>query len=91
MLRLKYENLWNIRKGIFPAVGAIRALGTGVVIEDVAFPIENLAEATIALREILDKYAYADAIFMGMLLMGICILCLLKTLAALRIYPVMKD
>ena len=52
----------NIRKGIFPAVGAIRVLGTGVVIEDVAFPKENLAEATLALREILDKYSYPEAI-----------------------------
>jgi D-lactate dehydrogenase len=69
-VKVEYENLWNIRKGIFPAVGAIRALGTGVVIEDVAFPKENLAEATLALREILDKYAYSDAIIYGHALDG---------------------
>ena len=69
-VKAEYENLWNIRKGIFPAVGAIRALGTGVVIEDVAFPKESLAEATIALREVLDKYAYADAIIYGHALDG---------------------
>lgn len=61
-VKAEYENLWNIRKGIFPAVGAIRVLGTGVVIEDVAFLKENLAEATLALREILDKYSYPEAI-----------------------------
>lgn len=66
----EYENLWNIRKGIFPAVGAIRVLGTGVVIEDVAFPKANLAEATLALRAILDKYSYPDAIIYGHALDG---------------------
>ncbi|MDR3541061.1 MAG: FAD-binding and (Fe-S)-binding domain-containing protein [Desulfosporosinus sp.] len=69
-VKSEYENLWNIRKGIFPAVGAIRVLGTGVVIEDVAFPKERLAEATIALRELLDKYAYPDAIIYGHALDG---------------------
>ncbi|KLU67640.1 putative FAD-linked oxidoreductase [Desulfosporosinus acididurans] len=69
-VKAEYENLWNIRKGIFPAVGAIRALGTGVVIEDVAFPKKNLAEATLALRGILDKYAYQDAIIYGHALDG---------------------
>ncbi|MDO9285791.1 MAG: FAD-binding oxidoreductase, partial [Aquabacterium sp.] len=38
--------LWNVRKGIFPAVGAVRPTGTTVIIEDVAFPVERLAEAT---------------------------------------------
>jgi len=69
-VKAEYENLWNIRKGIFPAVGAIRVLGTGVVIEDVAFPKERLAEATIALRELLDKYSYPDAIIYGHALDG---------------------
>ncbi|WP_425807683.1 FAD-binding and (Fe-S)-binding domain-containing protein [Desulfitobacterium sp. Sab5] len=69
-IKAEYENLWNIRKGIFPAVGAIRPLGTGVIIEDVAFPRENLAEAAIALRNILDKYDYKDAIIYGHALDG---------------------
>ena len=30
--------LWNVRKGMFPSVGAMRATGTTVIIEDVAFP-----------------------------------------------------
>ena len=29
---------WNVRKGMFPSVGAMRAAGTTVIIEDVAFP-----------------------------------------------------
>jgi D-lactate dehydrogenase len=31
---------WKIRKGLFPAVGAVRVTGTTVIIEDVAYPIE---------------------------------------------------
>jgi D-lactate dehydrogenase len=34
----EYTKLWNIRKGLFPAVGAVREIGTTVIIEDVAFP-----------------------------------------------------
>jgi D-lactate dehydrogenase len=31
------ERLWNVRKGTFPAVGAVRKPGTTVIIEDVSF------------------------------------------------------
>jgi D-lactate dehydrogenase len=39
--------LWRIRKGMFPSVGAMRASGTTVIIEDVAFPVERLADAVV--------------------------------------------
>ena len=38
---------WNVRKGMFPSVGAMRKIGTTVIIEDVAFPVPRLAEATL--------------------------------------------
>lgn len=38
-------DLWSMRKGMFPAVGAVRETGTTVVIEDVAFHVEHLAAA----------------------------------------------
>ena len=34
--------LWNVRKGMFPSVGAMREVGTTVIIEDVAFPVPRL-------------------------------------------------
>ena len=37
--------LWKIRAGMFPSVGSVRKSGTTVIIEDVAFPIESLANA----------------------------------------------
>ncbi len=43
--------LWKIRAGMFPSVGAVRKSGTTVIIEDVAFPIERLADAALDLDE----------------------------------------
>ncbi len=65
-----YTALWNIRKGLFPAVGAIRKTGTTVIIEDVAFPIERLADATVELREIMGRLGYDAAIIFGHALEG---------------------
>jgi D-lactate dehydrogenase len=65
-----YTKLWNIRKGLFPAVGAVRRIGTTVVIEDVAFPIDRLADATLDLRDLLNRHGYAGAIIFGHALEG---------------------
>ncbi len=66
----EYEQLWKIRKGLFPSVGAMRKTGTTVIIEDVAFPIESLAEATLDLRIILKKFRYEEAVIFGHALEG---------------------
>ncbi|MEZ8258671.1 FAD-binding and (Fe-S)-binding domain-containing protein [Vibrio cyclitrophicus] len=62
--------LWGIRKGMFPAVGAVREVGTTVIIEDVAFPVENLANGIRELQELFDKYDYSEAIIFGHALEG---------------------
>ena len=59
------EKLWNIRKGMFPSVGAVRASGTTVIIEDVVFPLENLADAAVDLTRLFAKHGYANAIIFG--------------------------
>ncbi len=61
---------WNVRKGMFPSVGAMRKVGTTVIIEDVAFPIERLAEATLDLQRLLGAHGYPDAIIFGHALEG---------------------
>lgn len=66
----EYTKLWNIRKGLFPAVGAVRESGTTVIIEDVAFPIEHLAAATVQLQKILQSHHYDNAIIFGHALEG---------------------
>ena len=55
---------------MFPAVGAMRPLGTTVIIEDVAFPIERLAEATLDLQKLLHAHGYHEAIIFGHALEG---------------------
>ncbi len=57
--------LWKIRQGLFPSVGAARKRGTAVLIEDVAVPVERLAEAVADLRQIFARHRYADAIVFG--------------------------
>jgi D-lactate dehydrogenase len=62
--------LWAIRKGLFPAVGAVRTTGTTVIIEDVAFPVERLAEGVAGLQALFDEFAYHEAIIFGHALEG---------------------
>lgn len=62
--------LWKVRKGTFPSVGSRRATGTTVIIEDVAFPVERLAEATHDLQQLLHGHGYRDAIIFGHALEG---------------------
>ncbi|MGO9543648.1 MAG: FAD-binding and (Fe-S)-binding domain-containing protein [Rhodomicrobium sp.] len=64
------EKYWKIRKGLFPAVGAVRPVGTTVIIEDVAVPIESLAAATADLQAALVKHGYPEAIIFGHALDG---------------------
>ena len=56
---------WAMRSGIFPAVGGTRPIGTTCLIEDIAFPIEHLAEATADLRALFEKHHYPDAVIYG--------------------------
>ena len=65
-----YELYWKIRKGTFPAVGAERVIGTTVIIEDVAFPLERLAEGVQELQALFHKYRYHEAILFGHALEG---------------------
>ena len=65
-----YNQLWKIRKDTFPAVGAVRQTGTTVIIEDVTFPIERLAEGVNRLIQLFEKHAYSEAILFGHALEG---------------------
>src|SRR5690554_1509426 len=65
-----YELLWRMRKDTFPAVGAVRENGTTVIIEDVTFPLEHLAEGVNRLLDLLDKHQYDEAILFGHALEG---------------------
>lgn len=62
--------LWAIRSGIFPMVGGMRRRGTTCLIEDIAFHIEDLPEATADLSELLDRHGYEDSCIYGHALDG---------------------
>lgn len=66
----EYALLWKIRKGLFPSVGAMRKTGTTVIIEDVAFPLPRLAEATLDLQMLFKKHGYHEAVIFGHALDG---------------------
>lgn len=61
---------WKVRKGTFPSVGAMRATGSTVIIEDVAFPVARLADATLDLQQLLHAHGYREAIIFGHALEG---------------------
>ncbi|WP_145129020.1 FAD-binding and (Fe-S)-binding domain-containing protein [Pseudomonas sp. URMO17WK12:I11] len=65
-----YNQLWKIRKDTFPAVGAVRQTGTTVIIEDVTFPVEQLAEGVNRLIQLFDQHSYDEAIIFGHALEG---------------------
>ncbi len=60
---------WQMRAGIFPAVGGMRPLGTTALIEDVAFHIDDLPDATVMLSKLLEDCGY-DACIYGHALEG---------------------
>ncbi len=60
-----YSKYWAMRSGIFPSVGGTRPLGTTVLIEDVAFHIEDLPKATVDLQQMLERHGYMDACIYG--------------------------
>ena len=66
----EFAALWKIRKGMFPSVGAVREVGTTVVIEDIAFPVPRLAEGTVELQGLFAKHGYDNAIIFGHALEG---------------------
>lgn len=61
---------WAIRAGIFPTVGGLRKEGTTCLIEDVAFHVEDLPEATADLSALLDGHGYIDSCIYGHALEG---------------------
>ncbi|NRD75391.1 FAD-binding oxidoreductase [Shewanella sp. VB17] len=62
--------LWAMRKGMFPAVGAVREVGTTVIIEDVVFPVEHLAAGVRDLQQLFIQFHYHEAIIFGHALEG---------------------
>ena len=50
---------------MFPAVGAVRASGSTVILEDIAFPVARLGNAILNLQSLFKKHGYENAIIFG--------------------------
>ncbi|MCC8118822.1 MAG: FAD-binding oxidoreductase [Bacteroidales bacterium] len=61
----KTAELWKMRSGVFPAVGGTRPIGTTSLIEDIAFHIDDLPEATMDLAKLIEDCGYDDACIYG--------------------------
>lgn len=57
--------LWKIRKGLAPSTGALRPSGTAFLTEDVAFPVERLAEAITDCQALFVRHGAPDTILFG--------------------------
>ena len=69
-IEAEYNTYWNMRSGIFPTVGGTRPIGTSCLIEDVAFQVDDLPQATADLRKLLIKHEYPEAVIYGHALEG---------------------
>ena len=67
---IRSHALWDIRKGFFASAGAMRPKGSIMLTEDVAAPIERLADFVVDLRAMLDEHGYPDAVIFGHALAG---------------------
>jgi D-lactate dehydrogenase len=57
--------LWKMRKGLAPSTGALRPSGTAYLTEDVAFPVERLAEAIGDCQSLFAAHAVPETIVFG--------------------------
>jgi D-lactate dehydrogenase len=66
----EFTRLWAVRQGLFTSVGSVRATGSTVIIEDVAFQVPRLAAATVDLQGLFRQHRYHEAILFGHALEG---------------------
>ena len=57
--------LWDIRKGLYPTVGAMRAKGTSVITEDLCYDYRDLPKVVRELKSICNHWKYDDAVIFG--------------------------
>jgi D-lactate dehydrogenase len=58
-------HLWKLRKGLFATTGALRPRGTSVLTEDVAVPVERLAEAIGDFQDLFAREGVPDTVIFG--------------------------
>ncbi|MFH0411807.1 FAD-binding and (Fe-S)-binding domain-containing protein [Corynebacterium sp. L4756] len=59
------NSAWQFRKGLYAKVAKARPSGTTALLEDVAVPVERLANTCAGLQELFDANGYAEAVIFG--------------------------
>lgn len=55
--------LWSVRAGLLPSVGGARPSGTSMIIEDVCFSPERLADGTLDMQALMARHNYDGCVF----------------------------
>lgn len=58
-------NIWKLRKGMYPAVAAVRARGESAILEDITLPVGRLGDAIVDLQSLFEDHGYANGIIFG--------------------------
>ncbi|MCC2625599.1 MAG: hypothetical protein K0R14_1472 [Burkholderiales bacterium] len=64
------QELWDMRRGILPAVGGYRPADSTVIIEDIAVSIPDLPLVVTQIRDLLKQHNYTNAAIFGHILAG---------------------
>ncbi|MER3386550.1 MAG: FAD-binding and (Fe-S)-binding domain-containing protein [Microcella pacifica] len=56
---------WAFRKGLYASVAGARPSGTTALLEDIAVPVEALAETCRSLQELFVRYHYKNSVIFG--------------------------
>ncbi len=59
------KGFWHVRKNLYAAVAGARPSGTTALLEDIAVPVENLADTCGELEQLFDRYDYDGSVIFG--------------------------
>ena len=54
---------WTIRSGLLPSIGGARPSGTSLILEDVCFPPDKLADGALDLQKLFPRHGYDGVVF----------------------------
>ncbi|WP_200210337.1 FAD-binding and (Fe-S)-binding domain-containing protein [Micromonospora coerulea] len=57
--------LWHIRKGLYAAVAGARPSGTTALLEDIAVPVDALADTCAELADLFARHGYEESVIFG--------------------------
>jgi len=59
------DQMWKVRKGLYPTVGSLRKSGTTLITEDICVDYAQMPEAVEDLGILFQKWKYDDAVIFG--------------------------